>query len=74
MLHEKTFKNEPEHEHEPAFEYDLIRIENLKKNLDNMINYKNELVITDEIIEMSQYLDNLIVDRIKNTRGEYCYD
>ena len=66
MLREKVFKNEPEAE----VELGLIRIENLKKNLDNLIDYHKGLVFTDEIIEMSQYLDNLIVAHIKNTRRE----
>lgn len=53
------------------------RIEKTREELQNLINYCNYcnfLGFNDEILEMSQYLDKLIVTYTKNCRSDFIND
>lgn len=43
-------------------------IENVKEKLNNMIENCNELKFDEEIVNLSQYLDKLIIQNIKRNK------
>ncbi len=48
----------------------LDQIESARKELHQMIHIHESRVAHEEVIEMSQYLDKLLVEYMRNSKGE----